>query len=202
MLKNFLIILALLSRLHCSSRIVNSISIHLNNFCKLAENEVNCAKRNASHLHQCGSGLCATNVTECEQFLFVDIVIKKKKTEFLMPLNPTFRNNEKLLKEYFRTFQSKIKNCPNRQHEWQQSDVCIRGRNCFQSVTRRKIIKNKGLKRKNCPCPDDRPYVCGIQRNYCTVNRKVCTAFSYTSINKNSTSRNQLLTIKNCAAII
>ena len=66
----------------------------------------------------------------------MEIIIKKDKlTEFLLPLNPSFENNEKRLKENLRTFQSNIKKCdqllPRKPYEWQPSEVCISGRNCL-----------------------------------------------------------------------
>jgi len=60
---------------------------------------------NVPHVCQCGPGLCTRNKTDCKKFLTVEIIIKKEKlTEFLLPLNPFFENNEKRLKENFRTF--------------------------------------------------------------------------------------------------
>lgn len=197
MFKNFQIIFLLLSPLF-SSFIMSDISIHSANFCRLAD-ETKCSQRNAPHIYQCGPSMCTRDETECERFLIVEMIVKKKRlTEFVM--NPSLERSQKKLKDNFVSLQSQIKKCAQLRdsHEWLSGEMCIRERNCFQlqGDTRGKVIKLE--KRTNCPCPVDRPFVCGSSDNYCSLNRKACGSFNLTNKNRNSTVRNKLLSIKKC----
>ena len=193
MLKNLLVLLAILSQLNSIS---NQHQLNLKDFCRLTEKE--CSQTNAPYTHKCGPSMCTTNQKKCSHFLIVEKTFKYLKLKSMIEMHSMSqfipRNNSelKLIKD-FTGFQSKIKNCAQTNHKWRPTDVCVRGRYCF-----RKKSNTIGLNNVDCPCPNNKPYVCGSQRNYCSANRHVCGSFSFTNKNTNSTDRFQLLGIKPC----
>lgn len=185
----FLMILTLVAPFCSNSNIISSINIQSVSFCKLAQKK--CSERNAPHLYQCDSNLCALNEIECEKYLIVKLIIKSKKS------NSKFKKSL----QRFRVFQSKIGKCSEKAHDWQPSGVCIRERYCFQLANQTSELNNiqsKSLKRKNCPCPKNISYACGSQKSFCSLNRKICDSFRYTYKNLNSNERYQLLSVKKC----
>ena len=119
------------------------------------------------------------------------------------------RNNHEhiRLEKSYRRFQMAISNCSHTSFVKQPSDVCIRGRKCFQTEYNyrrihilsvpRKFIKSKSVRPVSCPCPRTKPFACG---SYCSLNKKACDFFN---LKKNSNSSyltkgNQILRIKKC----
>ena len=191
MLKN-LIILALVAPFS------SSIRIDSNNFCKLAGKE--CSSKNVPHINQCGKGICTRDTKKCNEYLRIEKALKYIQMQLILEMyySSHIRNQSEIkLQKDFKRFQSKIKNCsPTRfriRPEWHPRDVCVRGRHCF-----RKHLNADNVRKVNCSCPNDRPYVCGSHKNYCSVNEKVCGLFSHTKKHINSTGRFQLILINSC----
>ena len=176
----------------------DSISVNSNDFCKLASG--GCSRRHEPYVVQCGRGICAKKETGCKEFLHVNEQIKVEGlTEFINIMNGRDRNTNSRLKENFFRFKSKIKTCIQTRYELQASDVCVRRGNCLQKQSN--SVRSSTFNRNqngNCPCPSNKEYVCGSQKNYCSLNREACDAFEFIYKNKNSTYRNQMLVLKTC----
>lgn len=187
---NILLVLTFLSSLCSSSTSSSSSSIRSNNFCKLADRQ--CSQRSFPHIYQCGPVICTKSQTECKEYKSIENKIR--------PKGLTAFGREYYSDMNFRRFQGKIKNCSQIQYHWQSSDICIPGINCLQ---RKLNMLGSNIfiqfKIENCPCPTTKPYVCGEQRNLCSLNREACDSFSDTANkNKNSNSWIQLFNIKIC----
>ena len=192
--KNFLIFLALMSPLCC----ISGSRIDSENFCKLAEND--CSQRNAPHIYQCGSKICARNETKCNEYLAEKNGLETNSLSLFARALSFLRNN------YDKRFESNLKNCSQTAYEWQSSDMCIRGRNCLQSrveFVKSKLVfyiqKKKVLTKVDCPCPKNKPYICGgRQSSFCALSKQACDSFIYKIKNKNSNKGSGLEAIQNC----
>lgn len=195
MLKNILIIVVLISSL--SGKVSNS-SIYSKNFCKL-EAEKECAQRNAPHIYQCGPGICASSETECREYLRVEKKIKfKGLLNVINVINSRTHFINLKLRENFNLLKDSIKNCTQTRNEWQPSQVCHRGRDCIQ-----KKLNFIGVfihtTKVNCPCIQNKPYVCGSQKKFCTINKEACDSFiNIADKSPNFTAWTQSLSIKKC----
>lgn len=192
-----ILFLALLFQLIISSSNGSRSTISLNDFCRPTEQK--CSQKNRPHFYQCDHRICARNQTKCNDYLRVEKTLQyirlKSLLETYSGMTSHMSRNESeisILKD-FKRFERNIKNCSPTLHNWQPTGVCIRGRHCF-----RKKLNTIGLKRVDCRCPKNKPYVCGSQKNYCSVNRQVCASFSYTNKHTNARDRYQLLDIKSC----
>ena len=92
-------------------------------------------------------------------------------------------------------------------YEWQTGDVCIRGRSCFKShveFVKSKLVfyiqKKKVLKQVDCPCPKNKPYICGgRQSNFCALSKQACDSFILLNKNTNPIDRTGLFVLQTCA---
>ena len=192
MFKNLIIVFALLLSPFCENIFLNS-----NNFCKQADS--GCSK-NSLNIYQCERSICAKKESDFKEFMIVNEQIKVRGlVEFIEVLSgfAPNRHSNSQLKERFKQFKSKIKNCSQTRYEWEPSDVCIRKRNCLKV----NLVKSDAFiqtRKDSCPCPANKAYICGNQSNFCSLNREACESFSYTYKNKNSTARFQLLALNKC----
>ena len=196
MLKNNLLFLALLSLL-CSE--CSGITLSSNDFCKLAEPE-KCSQRNAPHVFQCGASMCAKNETDCKEYTSVHEKLKYKGLfTFIDAMTSRKYSMHLRLQQNFKSLRSKINKCSLTSYQWQPSDMCMRGRNCFQKKITNAILNVIfRIKKVSCPCPANKPYVCGKQKNVCSLNREACDSFTK---NQNSTAWiPQPNVIKKCSA--
>lgn len=175
MFKNFLIFLVFFFSPLC----INGSSIRLdsNDFCN-AENL--CSHRNAPHVVQCGPSMCTKNEATCKVF---GSVVEMIKYNGLIPFLDVMisRKNYIHLQENFKSFQSKIKKCSQTRYDWRTAnDVCMRGRNCFKKKFINEML-DAFFRSKNviCSCPKSKPFVCGNQRDYCSLNREACNSLIY-----------------------
>ena len=180
----------------CNSSGMDFTKINSDNFCKLATKE--CTNRNAPHIFPCGPSMCARNETECKQFMIVEKKIKLEAFINVLKGRENFMNAK--FKESFVRFKFNIKNCTLNRYKWQQEDVCVRKRDCFQKKFN---FFGPGMPEKsrvNCPCSKSKAYVCESQKMHCSVNKEACNSFSYlANKNRNSTDRARLLlSIKIC----
>ena len=119
--------------------------------------------------------ICARNQTECKKYASVEKKIKDKLLrKFIMATNARLEYDKQIFLRVFNSFRNKIKNCTTARYKWQPNDVCIRERRkCFHqklNATSSKVNNKNKFQHTNCPCPVNRAYVCGSERNYCSLS--------------------------------
>lgn len=202
MIKNLIIILALLSPLYTYSSSSNTIVGNINSktFCKSAPlNE--CSHRSAPYIYKCGEKMCTKNKTECKEYLRAEKTLKNNQIRAILDLtamSPLRNNNEINLQINFKKFESGIKDCTKKTYKWRPSDVCFKKRECFQKNSEfARLEIHFQVFKINCPCPKSKPYVCGSPMDYCALNKDVCDSFSLMGKIKNASA--QLHAIQKCS---
>ena len=164
-----------------------------------------CSERNAPHIYQCDENTCTKNQTECKKYLSLK---EKLKVNFLklfsemMFLSPKKNHGDYKLERYFFKLQASIKICMKKPYHLKLSEVCIRGRNCFQIIetTWFKMLFSKinEIRQINCPCHGNHTFLCGSDSEYCTVNKEACDSYMNKNYFKHLKENQQDLGIKRC----
>jgi len=172
-------------------------SIHSSDLCFISEKKCkgNYNLRNQYHVtcegvchgkysYHCGTDRCSINKQLCEQH-----------QNMLNSLVFFFRSvRYKSEKEKYKIFNQTIKKCTIASNDWQLSEICLNGQNCYE----KKEIAMRGeyvysLKKRECPCRPPFGFHCG---KYCALDDKVCSFFASTKFAKQNSTH--LLGLKGC----
>ena len=185
----------------------SGLNLNLKDYCRLIQTEdvglydrnnkyevvqrlEKCSTRNTPHIYECDENICSKNEDECNKYLSLKKKIKanmlKVFSELFIFLNPKKHSHNHIkLERYFLSFKSSIKNCTRKPYQLKLSDVCLRGRNCFQIIETSWIKKlfskriTDSIKQIYCPCHGNHKFICGNESNYCSINKEACDSFVY-----------------------
>lgn len=126
--------------------------------------------------YACSLKGCARDKTACDDFINLGFSVRVK----------TFQTFNKQLKAYQQFFQ-RIKNCSLMVHEWNPSNVCLSGTECYY---RKRLPLNSGdsfyIKPTVCPCKGKFGFTCGS--DYCSVHKESCNDFLVRNIEKENST--------------
>lgn len=136
---------------------------------------------------QCDDNYCAVSEAACDKLMEINYLFKIYLKSSV--------SNFKFQKGY-RHFFHNVRNCSQKQYEWNPNDVCINGKNCYHahSSSMRLLGKVKLFIPINCPCPKDFTYRCGT--TYCVTHQRACDELTLNldELNLNLTNISSIIT--------
>ena len=151
-------------------------TIITSNFCRIDSTKNFSNAQNECHnmvqYFSCTKDICATNKSECDAYLFVEIYTSfHKNRSKLLRIHGIrkFSNNQT---DLFITFNRNIKKCIQKTHVWKSDDVCMKRKKCYISLNE----TAKKYKKTHCPCNGHHFYEC--KTDYCATSQAACDTFS------------------------
>jgi hypothetical protein len=132
---------------------------------------------------QCGNNICSNTSAECSEY--DKMYFHLKKILLAKSVNPFISTRRLKEQNKIKSFNKKIKYCPNKMYEFKSDDFCMKRRACKISISHLSLMK----KQISCRCPASKSFIC---EKYCAVNSIAC---DYLKSIKNN---DQFASIKDC----
>ena len=121
------------------------------------------------YLYKCSDNLYSINELTCYQY----------KLWAMIRNLITIKNMNRKFKKFFKS----IKKCP----KWNPNDVCLNDEICFENILlphRLWLIGRVSTRKESkCKCIGKYSYTCGLDNNYCSIDKGACKRLNASEIN-------------------